>query len=207
VNAFTHPTPRDPPTTCPHPPPPRPSLLAAVGASERTPGALLLGRLRVERRARGSGSSVMTSSCEGCWRRWELRTAVSLVRAGQLLSGAAFLKCGAHALLGSLPSEHRGQALRQQGRPHARQRVSSAALTAMRQRIRRVTASARSTRWLAALLAPGPRLVHFWSTSWATRHCRSPRESGPNGHALPGPPPGTGAVASRVKLRQCLLRG
>jgi hypothetical protein len=33
-------------------------------------------------------------SCERLW---------LLVRAGQLLSGATFLKCGAHALLGSLP--------------------------------------------------------------------------------------------------------
>src|SRR5215204_5891103 len=44
---------------------------------------------------------------------------------------------------------------------------------------------------LAALRALGPRLVHVVGYS----ACRSPRESGPDGHAVPGPPPGTGAVA------------
>jgi hypothetical protein len=38
---------------------------AFAGASERTLGALLLRRLRVERRAGGSRSSAMASSCQG----------------------------------------------------------------------------------------------------------------------------------------------
>src|SRR4029453_7535089 len=34
-------------------------------------------------------------------------------------------------------------------------------------------------------------VVHIWSTSRPTRHRQPPRESGPNGPATPGPPPGT----------------
>jgi hypothetical protein len=59
-------------------------LLWAAHAAPRC--TALLRRVRVERRASGSGSSVMASSHEGCWRKWELRTAVGLVRGGQLLS-------------------------------------------------------------------------------------------------------------------------
>jgi hypothetical protein len=36
-------------------------------------------------------------------------------------------------------------------------------------------------------------LVHIWSTSRATRHRQPPHESGPDGPATPGPPPGTDA--------------
>src|SRR4029450_10467006 len=48
-------------------------------------------------------------------------------------------------------SEHSGQALRQQGRPHVRQRVSSATVTAMYSEIRGVTALA----WPTSRLGPG----------------------------------------------------
>jgi hypothetical protein len=52
----------------------------------------VLRRFRVERRARGSGSSVMASSHEGCWRKWELRTAV--VGKGQDSCCLGACRCG-----------------------------------------------------------------------------------------------------------------
>jgi hypothetical protein len=73
----------------------------------------------VEREAQGQ--VLWRVQHEGCWRKWELRAAVALVRTGQDRTGqdrtgqdrtgqdrtaastATFLKCGAHALLGSLP--------------------------------------------------------------------------------------------------------
>jgi hypothetical protein len=104
-----------------------------------------LRRLRVERRANGSGSSVMASSWEGCWRKWELRAAVALVKGRTAASTATFLKCGAHALLGSLPVRAQWPGFKAAGPAACCQRVTSATLTAMYPEIRRVTASAWPT--------------------------------------------------------------
>src|SRR5215216_5985264 len=124
---------------------------------QRTRGALLSSDdfgSSVEREAQGQ--VLWRVQHEGCWRKWELRAAVALVRAGQLLCGAAFLKCGAHALLGSLPVRAQWPGFEAAGPAACCQRVTSATLTAMYPEIRRVTASAWPTGTISAS-SHGPR--------------------------------------------------
>src|SRR5215218_181411 len=141
---------------------------------QRTRGALLSSDdygPSVEREAQGQ--VLWRVQHEGCWRKWELRAAVALVKGRTAASTATFLKCGAHALLGSLPVRAQWPGFKAAGPAACCQRVTSATLTAMYPEIRWVTASAWSTGRLlpvretisASSHGPGHRLPCSYHTT------------------------------------------
>ena len=115
----------------------------------RIPALLSSDEFRVERRAQGSGQALWRVAGR-LLRKWSCGRLWLCEEQGQLLSSATFLRCGAHALLGSLLGSlavrAQWQGCEAAGPAACCQRVSSATLAAMYPMIRRVTALASTGR-------------------------------------------------------------